>query len=411
MKIKIINNVLLIFLSIILINTANSNYIKNEKIIFQINDKIELKSKINAYCDIVKLFSNKEKINKINLKNKIIKELALINTYNNLIKDDIIILTKESLESIYKDSAEKKYISITHFKKLIKKKYKIRSKYIKEFIINNLALNKIQKTIISEELILSDKEILNFFNIANYKNYAKNLYDVKVIEVSFLRKRKKHNFKIIKNLINNLEKESEIEQIKLKLDQTLLNLTCKIIELNNPKNKIYYFLRFYLDKNFKKNIIGPFFMDNYIYIYKIIEKRNKTENYKSYIKVSYHTLQKKKLCEKKNTLTFLHLNQNFKKNNIEKIIKTKEKICWLDKDETDPTLYDKIKNLKINEISEIIETQTGWYVIKILDKIFDQKSSIYGYIVQNIMIEKIKLLTQQFEDKMIKNIDIRYYTN
>ncbi|HIH2763711.1 MAG TPA: peptidylprolyl isomerase [Candidatus Azoamicus sp.] len=409
MKIKIIKHVLLIILSIILINTANSNYIKNEKIIFQTNEKITLKSKINTYCNIVKIFSNREKINKFDLKNKIIKELTIINTYNELLKDYTITINKESLDAIYKESAEKKYISLTTFQNLIEKKYKIQKKYIKEFIINNLALNKMQKTIISEELILSDKEILNFFNIANYKYYAKNLYDVKVIEVSFIRKRKKNNFKIIRTLINNLEKESDIEQIKLKLDKTLPNLTCKMVDLNNPKNKIYYFLRFYLDKNFKKNIVGPFFMDKYVYIYRIVEKRNKTENYRSYIKISYHTIQKKKLCEKKNTLKFLELNQDIKKIEIEKITKKKEKTCWLDKDETDPMIYDQIKNLKINETSKIIETQTGWYIIKILDKIFDQKSNIYGYIVQNIMIEKIKLLTQQFEDNITKNIDIRYY--
>lgn len=409
MKTKLIKNILFIILSIILINTAHTTHIKNEKIILTTNETPLFKSKINNYCNIVKLFSNKEKINKIDLKNKIIKELTIINTYNDLIKEYTITLNRESLALIYKDSAERKYISLNQFKNLIEKKYKIKDKYIKEFILNNLTLNNMQKNIISEELILSDKEILNFFNISNYKDYAKNFYDIQVIEISFVRKKNKNNFKIMKTVINNLEKESNIEKIKSNLDPMLTRLTCKVVDLNNPKNKIYHFLRFHLDKNFKENLMGPFFMDDYVYLYKIIKKRNKTENYKSSIKISYHTLQKKKLCEKKNTLKFLEFNKEVKKINMKKIFTSKNKICWLDKNETDPIIYEKIRNLNINEISNVIETETGWYIIKILDKIFDQQNNIYWYIVQNIIKEKIKLLNQQFENKISKNIYIKYY--
>jgi hypothetical protein len=94
---------------------------------------------------------------------------------------------------------------------------------------------------------------------------------------------------------------------------------------------------------------------------------------------------------------------------MKKIFTSKNKICWLDKNETDPIIYEKIRNLNINETSNIIETETGWYIIKILDKIFDQQNNIYWYIVQNIIKEKIKLLNQQFEDKISKNIYIKYY--
>ncbi len=396
-------------LSIILISTltcsAYANYINSEKIIFKINECITLKSKINSYCNIIKLFAKKNKIKKIELKNKIIKELKIFNTYNEQFKNYNIKITKESLKSIYKDSASKKYMSLMQFKKIIEKKYKIKSRFIKEFIINNIALNKMQKTLISDDIILSDKEISNFFNISNYNHYAKNLFNIKVLEVSFIRQKKRSHLNFLKKLINNLNTESNIEKIKSNIDEKLKDLNIKIIDLNEAKNKHYYFIKNNLDNNIARNIIGPFFINNYIYLYKILEKKNKTDNYKSYIKINYHIIQKKKLIKKKNTINFLTLNKEKNKINIYKKIKT----CWIDKENSTSIIYEAIKNLKINDDSNIIETNTGWYIIKVIDKIFDHNSNIYTYIVQNIISEKIKLMTQQFENKIIKNINTNYY--
>src|SRR5205085_7603589 len=105
MKIK---NTLLIILFIFFINNAHSNYIKSEKIIFKKGENITLKSKINKYCDIVKLFtSNKIKLDQKDLKNKIIKELIILTTYPDSIKKYNITLDKESLDLIYKDAAQR----------------------------------------------------------------------------------------------------------------------------------------------------------------------------------------------------------------------------------------------------------------------------------------------------------------
>lgn len=405
MKNIMIKKILSIILVAVLTCSACANYIKSEKIILKINDNITLKSKINTYCDIVKLFTKKNKIKKIELKNKIIKEVTIFNAYCEHFKNYNIKLDKESLHLIYKDSASKKYLSLLQFKKIIEKKYKIKSKFIKEFIINNIAINKMQKTLISEDIILSDKEISNFFNISNYKTYTKNLFMVKVLEISFVRQRKKNHLKILKQLINNLDTESDIEKIKSHVDKKLRDLGIKIVDLNDAKNKHYYFLKYHLDNNISQNIIGPFFLNNYIYLYKIIDKKNKTDHYKSYIKINYNIIQKKKLIKKKNTFNFLILNKE--QNNIN--IYKKTNTCWIDKENTTPIIYDTIKNLKINDVSNVIETNTGWYIIKVIDRIFDHNSNIYTYIVQNIMSEKIKLLTQQFENKIIKNINIKYY--
>jgi hypothetical protein len=405
MKKKIIKKLSIIVLCFFLINNAYSNYIKSEKIILSTHENIALKSKLNTYYNIVKLFTSNTSINKKELKNKIFKEIAIIHSYPEAIKKYNITIDEDSLNVIYKDAAKKKYISLSQFKNIMEKKYKIKDKTIKGFIISNLTLNNMQKMLIAEDIIVSDTEITNFFNTSNYKNSSKNLYEIKILHVCYPRKRNKTNFKSFKKILNELDKETNIEKLKLSLGQ---QIKLEIVELN-PKNKRYYFLKNHMDMNIKENIIGPFFMNRDMYLFKIIEKQNKTDNYKPYIKIRYNIIQKKKLDENKNTKKFIKLKNEFNSNQIEKKINTSNLTYWAYKEHTDNLLYDKIKNLKINETSNIIETSTGWYVVKVLDRTFDHKSNIYNYIIENIMIEKIKLLTQQFENKIIQNINVNYY--
>lgn len=385
-----------------IITSVNADYIKKDRVILKVNDKITLQSKIKEYKNIILLLStNKYKINKIELKNKILNEIAIIDTYNTLIKKYNFKIDKNSLENLYKDTAQKKYIFLKKFKKLITEKYNLNDTAIKSFIISSLTLNKIIKTNLSDDIILSNNDVKNFFNFSNYKKYTKPLFDIKIMQISIKRKHKNSN-KELKELLYTIKHNQTEQEIYNKINK---NVQTKTLELNS-KNKIYFFLKDLIPIDNKNTILGPIYINNYIYVFKVLEKKNKTDDYKPHIKIKYKLIKKKIFEEKNNNSNSFKI----KNTNYENFFKDKSfKTYWINKENTDQLIYEKAKKIKINETSNIIETNSGWYIIQVLDKTFDKKSNIYNYIMENIFNEKIKLLNNKFEEKIKRYITTHNY--
>ena len=71
------------------------------------------------------------------------------------------------------------------------------------------------------------------------------LYDIKIIEISFDRRKNKKSFIFFKKIINELEKESDIEKINSNIN---FKIEAKVIELNQEnKNPCHWALNFYQD--------------------------------------------------------------------------------------------------------------------------------------------------------------------
>lgn len=386
----------------LLLNTINAKYINTDKIFIKVGDNIVLKSKIYENINIIKILTLHK--NKKELKNKILAELAILNTYPEAIKKYNLNVDPSLLTSLYKETSEKHSMSLLEFKKFIEKKYKINEISLIGFIIGNLTINKIQKINLADELIISNNDINNFFIASNYIKPNKLLNDFKIIQISFSRKIK-DSFKTLKNITNLLKTNKDIHTIKTLINK---NINTKIIEINS-NNKNYFFLKNFLEDEKYKSVSGPIYIGRHIYLYKTINKKNKSNDYKTHIKISFTTERNKKFKENKRTKNFLNSKTLIRQNVIKKLIYKSKKTYWISKDNIDPTIYEKIKNLEINQKKQNIETKTGLYNVRIIDKRFDQKSNIYSYIEDNITSDKIKLLNKKFEKKYNNNSNITYY--
>lgn len=403
--INIKNNIILVLvLTLILINTTSAKYVMHDKIILKTCENINLKSEIKEHIKIIK-FITLSKSSQIDLKNKVLSDMIILNSYPDVIKKYNITVEDEWIDMLYKDSAEKYNTSISKFKNTISEKFKIKEKSIITFITETLALTNLQKINLSEEIIISDNDINDFFHASNYINFKKPLHDFKIIQISFIRKGI-NNFKKIKNIINILKNTDDAQRIINNVN--VKNINIKKIDINS-QNKKYIYLKDFIEKENQTNIIGPICAGKYIYFFKILEKKLKTDDYKPYIKICHYTVQKKKIDEGKRTSKFVKLKTNASKKDTKILFKESKKGTWIYKDNVEPGFYDKIKHLKINEVSELFETQTGWHIIKVIDRTFDQKSNIYTYIENSITSEKITNLNQQWENKTVTNAHTIFY--
>lgn len=383
----ILNNMILIIFLIILNNT-NANYIQHDKIVAKNVNSLILESTVKKNIDILKILTLHK--NKIDLKKKVLTELAIINTYPNSIRKYNIHIDQDSIKSLYKDLSEKYSMNIKNFRKFIVDKYKINDYALISFILRNLTINKIQKSIFYNDLVMSNNDIKDFFETSNYIKQKKLLSDFKILQLSFNKNTYK-SLKELKSIIKILRNTNNLEKIKNELHK---NITIKIIDINQ-NNKKLTFLKDFIENKKNETLYGPLYIGKHLHLFKIIDTIQKVENYKPYIKICVKTINKKKINDILNKKK--HTDPTF--NN---------KTYWVYKDNIDSSIYEQIKKLKVGEISDTIETQTGWYILKIIDKTFDQKTNIYNYIEERIIIEKIKLLTHDLIQKNIKAQNLEF---
>ncbi len=382
------------------IHTLYAKYITHDKIILKTNLHAITQSKIHENYKILKIITNQtEKPDRRSLNTKIINDLITLDE-SNIINTANFNIAQDLVTSVYLNLSEKYNISPSHFKKTIKEKYKIKENTLLTFIIGNFALKDLQKKISPQEINTSINDIKDFIKLSNYINQNKFLHEFKVVQISFINRNDK-TLQKIKNILHILKKTNDIEIIKNQIN--LKNINIKAVDIN-LKNKHYLPIKEIIEHEKNKKIIGPLCIGRNIYIFKILEKTNNIENYKSYIKIAYKTLKYKK-SKKPETFT---LKTNIC--NIKKSLNKTEGFYWVHKNTINQSIYTSIQNLKTNNISKIIETHSGWYIVKILDKTLDQKSNIYTYIDNYIRLQKLKNISKSIMHRQfIKTDDIFYY--
>lgn len=76
-----------------------------------------------------------------------------------------------------------------------------------------------------------------------------------------------------------------------------------------------------------------------------------------------------------------------------------EEIGWFREEDLDNNIFEKLKNLSIGQISEIIETASGYFILKLENKIVLEDQQI-GYQLNQIFVKKYDLtdyLQEQFQ--------------
>lgn len=381
---NLINKITLIIITYIIMACANANYINIDKVFIKIETNIILKSKIKDNINVIKAITLNK--NEREIKKKVIHELIFLNIYRDAIKKYNIIFEKSWLLSIYEELAEKHFIVNNDIKKYIKKKYYVNDKKLTTFIIENLTYNKLQRNKILEEINISKDDITDFFLTTNYIKQNKILNEYKIIQIS-LNKKIKNCAAKIKEIKKTLKKTNNIKEIdKIRTNR----ISVRYIEINQNNKKMNFLKDFISNKNLD-DIFGPIYINGQIFIFKILYKKNKAEDYKNYIKLCIKELNKIKIE-----------NKDYK-------TKNKKKCYWIHKDNIENNIFNKIKNLKENEKYVIIKNKIGTYKIKVKDKTFNQKSNIFNYVEEHIALEKIKLNHIDFEETTINNLNIKYY--
>ncbi|BAB12858.1 survival protein surA precursor [Buchnera aphidicola str. APS (Acyrthosiphon pisum)] len=366
---------------------AKNNQVDNITAI--VNDEIILNSDVNEI--LVFLKKSKKKFI-IPLKSDFLKEKVL----EKLIVDSLILqeanskninITKEQIDTVIKNIALKKHISVDHFKKQILLRNIKNPSYYDNFIKKIeilLKMKTIQDYELHKRINISEQEVNTIF-----KKLIKDNEKFKKINLSYILlpslkqdsdNAVRNRTKIAENIVYKLKKGYDFEKLLIECEKNKSTFIVKKMfwkPLLDIQNSFFKTLNIFK----KGQILGPIVGDKGLYILKVNDIHHKKENIVTEFYMQHclikpsviltNTEAKKKIFNiyeniKKGIYTFddavKNLSDDYYSSN------KKGDLGWISKESLGFDLNKKFLILDKNEISEPVKSNWGWHIFKILDR-------------------------------------------
>lgn len=364
-------------------------------LIGMVNNQIILESNIKKQSALLSLLIFFKK----DLTDQELKVIALDDIINikiqvNIAKDYDINLSEDDMKDVYTQLIMKEKSSLREYIHTLKKN-NVTIKNLKSFLKDSLIIEKLHEKLLHEQIKISSNDFDNLEKFSNNKfvKYLNNTY--KILHISI---KKPNNLKKIKSTLKLLNKKNYNEIIELTFNNRI-SVNNKIFDLDS-KADIEKKVLTHIIKNINSKTIGPIYSNNNINFIKLIKTKSKLNKLETDIKIK-HLLIKKKHKNKPEAIkykvkSFKKLN-SMKNTSLEKQNKDAFQIEWINKKNVSNDFLKNIKNLKNNEFSDAFETQTGFHLVKIIDKKYNQNTTIYKNISLQLKTEKLTKLRKYWE--------------
>ncbi|CAL4326203.1 Chaperone SurA [Buchnera aphidicola (Brachycaudus tragopogonis)] len=368
------------------ISYVSSKELEIDNISAVINDEIILNSDINK---ILILFKKEGVDSRIPLKINFLREKVI----QKLILDELIlqeanrmnvIVTEEQINDMIKQIALKKNITIDELKNNIL----FHSNFTYKNYINNiekiLKIRMVQDYELNKRINISEKEINVVFNKLVDDNKKLKKINLSYILLPILKENSdiliNNKKKIAESIIKKLTKGYNFEKMyqECKKNNSLF-LVKKMFWMNLQDIKNVF--SDFVEISEKGQILGPFLSDKGFYIFKVNDIHNNKENIITEFYIQ-HCLIKPSIIktdlESKNNILEIYKNIksgvysfDYAVKNLSQDVYSSNKngdIGWISKEFFNDDFNKVLMCLKKNEISKPIKSNSGWHIVKLLDK-------------------------------------------
>ncbi|QIQ41744.1 MAG: peptidylprolyl isomerase [Buchnera aphidicola (Microlophium carnosum)] len=403
-----------------------------DNIVAIVNDEVILNSDLN---EILFLLKKDEKNFRTPVKDNFLKEKVI----QKLILDSLILqeanrmhitITKEQINSVVKNIALKKNISVNQLKNYILlhdfNTHFYYDNYIKN-IERSIKIKIVQDYELRKRINISEEEVNVIFKkfIQDNKKFQKINLSYILLPVfkndsdNTIKSRKK----IAERIVNKLQKGYDFEKLLIDYKKhKSVFLVKKMFWMNwlniqNSFSKTVNIVK-------KNQILGPFRENKGFYILKVNDIKNNKENIKTEFYMQ-HCLIKPSviLTDLEAKKHIFNIYKNIKQGiySFDDAVKNlshdsyssnkKGDIGWISQNSLNLNLNKEFLHLNTNEISRPIKSNIGWHIFKLLDKRqvhqFDsfQKQQVYNIILNHkIILEKHHWVEELKKNSYIKII-------
>lgn len=307
-------------------------------------------------------------------------------------KAENLEVSDEQIKDVYVQCAQRRDLKLFEFAKLARlnhiTKYDIKG-YLKEEVL----IEKLHEHLFLKTLSASPDEIGDYYMYSNNYDTKHSKCHYRVLEISIKRnKDNKKNLDFIKQIVHAINSHKTIQKFsKLrKNNEAQLKTFSYVI-----KRHIYSeAVRNVIAKRLGYNIVGPIYTGNHIILLKVFKKRPNINTKNLDIKIGHFFIKKK--STRRTVNNFKNSIDAFKQlNEIKRILNNnyehRDMRIELLSEMNLPRYYKKrILLMNVNDISDIIETKTGWHLFKIIGKDYDRNSKIYKLLSSSVRSYKFK---------------------
>ncbi|WP_268744737.1 peptidylprolyl isomerase [Buchnera aphidicola] len=366
-----------------------SKEIEIDNIAAVVNDQIILNSDVKKILFLLKKEGQDFRIPLKSdfLKEKVIQKLILDELLLQESKKMNITVTQEQINSMIKNIALKKNISMNQLKNYIlfhdsysNFSYKNYEKNIKKL----LQIKIIQDYEINKRVNVTEEEVNVLFKKLIHNNKKFKKINLSYILIPLVKDRSNYVIddkrKLANSLVTKLKKGYDFEKLYIECKKNKVLFSVKKmfwIHLLDMKNT---FLKT-LDVLEKGQILGPFLGDKGFYIFKVNDIRNNKENISTEFYVQ-HCLIKPSIIindeESRNNIWNIYRNIkrgvysfDYAVKNLSNDFYSANKngdLGWISEGMFHGNFKKILFSLKKNEVSEPVRSEFGWHIVKILDK-------------------------------------------
>lgn len=240
----------------------------------------------------------------------------------------------------------------------------------------------------------SKRDVYNYLISSNYYDVINTFNRYDILKIKFFKTDDKElNFSSTQNVYNKIKDNVDIINIADSLKDINVKLYFKFGTIDFPIEE-FDSLKEYFANNVNNKIIGPIYKNNKISIIRIFDINNKFFKEEDLqIKVMHYFIKKSLNKEDGSENKFERDINLYKINRVLSLLTAEKTECFmkknsyiefLNKTNSDPFIFNSIKNLKKNEITPILELDDGWHILIVLGKEFNIDSELYKQIVDNI---------------------------
>ena len=402
MKIKVITFVVILFFSQII---YAKKIIYNDELTALVNNDIVLNSELSKHLSSLTLLLNVKKTK--HFKKQVVKDLINTKLQVNIAKKNGIDAYDDEVKNIYMQFILRHKLSLLEYNDLIKSN-NLTGNELNVFIKENIIVEKLHEKLLSNNIAASRDELNTFLDFSNNILIKHQVLSYKILKITINRKtNNKKNFLIIKKILAVL-KNNTYDLLYFMNDKSL-DFEIDVVTLN-PLDALNKEIKNIFTNNLDKNIIGPIYKKKKIEFFKILDKINTINQADIKTKIRYFFLEKNIVKLKENNINYVK-NKMCHLNKMKKLMKKIGHndqyfhIQWLHSSDLPKNLHAPIKKLNDTEVSKILETKNGWYIVQKIYKEYDKKADISRKLTTLIKSQKFGKIRKNW----IKNLQKEAY--
>lgn len=352
--------------------------------IFKFNKSFEYDFFIESVVDISEIYNF--------CKFSFYDRLVLKNVMHVMLRENIPPLTSNDLTSDYINLIiNTDFFDVDEYLKFIKFHGVNETKFRMLMVYASIGASIERKTFPDSNY--SKRDVYNYLISSNNHKVINTFNHYGILRVKFLKTDDKEvNFSSVQRLLEKIGSNEDFLKLYYSLEEEEDNIYIRFGTIDFPVEEFDY-LREYFSLNVNNEVIGPIYKNNKISIIRVFDKDSKfSEQENLQLKVLHYFIKRNlfnnsaerelerdiNIFKLKKTLSLLSKGES------DTFMKKNCYLEFLNKDNSDPILFDSIKNLKKNGTTPILELDDGWHVLVVIGKEFMLDSDIYTEVVENI---------------------------